>query len=147
MQSFRRQIVGLACALCREPIMVAPTGRFCSVCKSPVHLDCPAGKRAVVPADPCGGCGATVAERTVARSAHVEYTKELNRSVEQRLGTPVMQMVVGLGICLGGIAVTVWTYHMASINGGGVYVIWRGAIVVGFGWFLQGLVRLGSKGD
>ena len=53
-------------------------------------------------------------------------------------------MVLGLILCVVGIAITVGTYDSASRSGGGTYFIAYGPIIYGAIRFFKGLVNLGG---
>ncbi len=53
-------------------------------------------------------------------------------------------MVIGLILCVVGIAITVGTYDSASRSGGGTYFIAYGPIIYGAIRFFKGLVNLGG---
>ena len=55
----------------------------------------------------------------------------------------MLNIVIGLILCIGGILVTVLTYSAAS--GGGHYVIAWGAILFGAYRLIVGLTQLGSS--
>ena len=50
-------------------------------------------------------------------------------------------MMIGAGICVVGLAITLGTHEAAASNGGGHYVIAYGAILGGAWVFLKGLWR------
>jgi hypothetical protein len=77
-------------------------------------------------------------------AATVANTVEQNR-VEALRGRAQKSMTYGLLWCIGGIAVTAYTYRFAAGNGGGRYVIAWGAILFGGIQFLRGLAQLGQK--
>ncbi len=54
-------------------------------------------------------------------------------------------MLIGGALCVGGIAITVFTYSLVSDSGGTYLILW-GPAVFGAIRFFRGLIRLGSSG-
>ena len=99
----------IQCPSCRE--FISSDATHCRFCKTPI--------------DP-----------KVAAQAAEQLAGE-NRSERKRAA--LKHMLVGLGIFVLGLAITIGTYSMAaSSNGGGHYVITYGLIISGAGNFLYG---------
>jgi hypothetical protein len=87
-----------------------------------------------------GGATATLPVNQVQRtsrrrSAPVDGLKRQQRAIGAR------NMAVGAAICIGGTAITVFTYEAATTGpGGGTYIISWGAILFGGIRFLKGLI-------
>jgi hypothetical protein len=60
----------------------------------------------------------------------------------ERRNTAIKDIVVGALWCIGGIAVTAYTYQQAQQQGGGSYFVAWGAVLFGGFQFLKGLVLL-----
>ena len=139
MAASMMQLVGLDCVLCSETISSVLDGKFCSTCGCPVHSRCtkPSANRSGA----CAACGADAASIASHRErSQEEAATEVRQLRAYHWTWGLMYLGGGVVLLAAGIMTVVGSVKAVS-EGRGVIVLWYGAIFVGGGLILRGLVH------
>ena len=133
------QLIGLDCVLCSERISSVLDGKFCSTCGCPVHSRC--AKADASRSGVCAACGADEASIAAHRQrSQEEAAARVHQLRGYHLAWGFLYLGGGILLLAAGIVVTVVGSIQAVSDERG-FVLWYGAIFVGAGLILRGLVH------
>ena len=139
------QLIGQACVLCHKAIVLELTAQFCGTCSCPVHTACKLPTPAATDVERCATCGASAAQQGESHQRTHGHMAAIEAVNEARLGSPLIQMLIGLGSSCVGVFLTVAGYRFAAAGGSRFFLVWQGAILAGVTCFAHGFGRWRSS--